>query len=392
MNMALRATAVRERGERWLGCDPLLLCGFLALLAIGVLAVASASVGHASEHFGDSMFYTKRHIAFMLVGFVVVAVLIYVPLNFWYRMAPFILLASFILLALVLIPGIGIERNGARRWLGIGSMTVQSAELAKGALIIYLASYLVRQRDSLSQSWDGILKPFAIMGLYLVLLLAQPDFGSIVVMASVTLAMLFLGGIHFLKFLSIAVVGVGGLAMIATSSDYRLQRITSYMDPWADQFNSGYQLTQSLIAFGRGEFAGVGLGNSIQKLLYLPEAHTDFIFAVIAEETGLLGSFIVVGLLALLIGRLLTLGVQAVNRGEHFGGFVAIGVAAMLALQSFVNIGVACGLLPTKGLTLPFISAGGSSLVVNMALVGICLRLSRELPDTAGRVASEVKI
>jgi cell division protein FtsW len=300
-------------------------------------------------------------------------------------MAPLILLVAFFLMVVVLIPGVGIERNGARRWIGAGGGTIQVAELAKAALIIFLSAYLVRQGDTLRASWAGVSRPFGILLIFLVLLLLQPDFGSVVVMAGITVALVFLAGMHFLKFMSVAVLGIGGLSYFVISSEYRMRRITSFLDPWADQFDSGYQLTQSLIAFGRGEWLGVGLGNSLQKLLYLPEAHTDFVFAVLAEELGLLGSLSTILLLSLLIGRIFQLGVRAVNAGVPFGGFVAIGTATMFAVQSLINIGVACGLFPTKGLTLPFISSGGSSLLVCMALTAICLRMSQEIQTSAKR-------
>lgn len=345
--------------------------------------VASASIGYAAATENDPAFYFKKHLAFLCIGGMVSLAIVRIPLSFWYHMAPPILLLAFFLMVVVLIPGVGIERNGARRWIGAGGATVQVAELAKAALIIFLSAYLVRQGDTLRASWAGVSKPIGILLVFLVLLLLQPDFGSVVVMAGITVALVFLAGMHFLKFMSLAILGVGGLSFFVLSSEYRMKRITSFLDPWADQFNSGYQLTQSLIAFGRGEWVGVGLGNSLQKLLYLPEAHTDFVFAVLAEELGLLGSLATIFLLSLLIGRIFQLGIRAVNAGVSFGGFVAIGTATMFALQSLINIGVACGLFPTKGLTLPFISSGGSSLLVCMALTSICLRMSQEIQTTA---------
>lgn len=365
--------------------DTLLFWSWLALLLLGIVMVASASIGYAAATEGDPAFYLKKHLIFLLIGSLASFILLKLPLVFWYQLAPFILLTAFFLLVVVLIPGVGIERNGARRWIGFGGATIQVAELAKAALIIFLSAYLVRQGNTLRASWYGVSKPFGILVLFMALLLLQPDFGSVVVMAGITVALVFLAGMHFLKFLLVAVLGVGTLSFFVFSSEYRMERVTSYLDPWADQFNSGYQLTQSLIAFGRGEWVGVGLGNSLQKLMYLPEAHTDFVFAVLAEELGLLGSLLTILLLAVMIGRIFQLGIRAVNAGLAFGGFIAIGTATMFAIQSLINIGVACGLFPTKGLTLPFISSGGSSLIVCMALTAICLRVSQEIQTTAQR-------
>lgn len=383
--MASRAAQKQEVSPAVFHFDSILFWSWIGLLLIGVVMVASASIGYAAATESDPFFYLKKHLAFLFLGGLVSLALMRIPLKFWYHMAPLVLLLAFFLMVVVLIPGVGIERNGARRWIGAGVATIQVAELAKAALIIFLSAYLVRQGDKLRASWAGISKPFGILMIFLVLLLLQPDFGSVVVMAGITVALVFLAGMHFLKFMSIALISVGVMSLFVLSSDYRMRRITSFLDPWADQFNSGYQLTQSLIAFGRGEWVGVGLGNSLQKLLYLPEAHTDFVFAVLAEELGLLGSLATIFLLSLMIGRIFQLGIRAVNAGVPFAGFVAIGTATMLALQSLINIGVACGLFPTKGLTLPFISSGGSSLLVCMALTAICLRMSQETQTVASR-------
>lgn len=389
--MASRAAKSAQARPATFYFDSLLFWCWIGLLLIGVVMVASASIGYAAATENDPFFYFKKHLIFLLMGGLVSLVILRIPMVFWYHMAPIILLLSFFLMVVVLIPGVGIERNGARRWIGAGGATIQVAELAKAALIIFLSAYLVRQGDTLRASWAGVSKPMGILLIFLFLLLLQPDFGSVVVMAGITVALVFLAGMHFLKFMSVSILGVGALSYFVFSSEYRMRRITSFLDPWADQFNSGYQLTQSLIAFGRGEWIGVGLGNSLQKLLYLPEAHTDFVFAVLAEELGLLGSLCTIFLLSLMIGRIFQLGIRAVNAGVAFGGFVAIGTAIMFAVQSLINIGVACGLFPTKGLTLPFISSGGSSLLVCMALTAICLRLSQEIQTSAARPKTVAK-
>ncbi len=291
---------------------------------------------------------------------------------------------------MVLVPGIGREVNGARRWLSLGLLNLQVAEVAKLAMIVFMAGYLQRHRSAIHNDWSHFFRPLALVALVAALLIGQPDFGSAVVVVGVVMGLLFLGGVRLWVFTAMLGVAAGALALLAYSSPYRMQRLVSFLDPWSDMYNTGYQLTQSLIAFGRGEWLGVGLGNSVQKLFYLPEAHTDFVFAILAEETGLIGVVVVVGLFVALIGRILGIGRAAVRRQNWFAAYTAFGIAIMLAGQAFINIGVTSGLLPTKGLTLPFVSYGGSSLLITCCMLALVLRIGLEMRDAPrpGRRAS----
>ncbi len=364
------------------GCaevDRGLLLALLALASIGIVMVASASVGFAAVTYGDSLYFLKRHLVYVLMAAGVLLVMLRIPTRFWSENAGLLLALAIALLILVLIPGIGREVNGSRRWLDLGFFNVQVSEIAKLAVIVFMASHL--RRKQVQGQWQNFVKHLAILGLVILLLLLEPDFGSSVVIAATVLVMMFLGGVRLWQFAGLLLVGVAGLVVIAISSPYRMQRLVTFLDPWADQYNSGYQLTQSLIAFGRGEWFGVGLGNSVQKLFYLPEAHTDFVLAIIGEEFGLFGVLVVLGFFVLLVTRVLAIARKAVLRQEWFAVYVLFGIAALLAGQAFINVGVTSGLLPTKGLTLPFISYGGSSLLVSSAMVGLVLRVGKELDD-----------
>ncbi|WP_226876397.1 putative lipid II flippase FtsW [Microbulbifer hainanensis] len=360
----------------------------LALVSIGIVMVASASIAFSADAYGDPWFFLKRHLMFLGVGAVVALVVSQVPLSVWSRLSWPLLLFSCLLLLVVLIPGIGREVNGSRRWLAFGSITVQPAEVAKFCLLIFFASFLTRRNQQL-RHWSSFMIPVFILGIVALMLLAQPDFGSVVVISGTVLAMVFLAGARLPHTFLLVGLAACALALMAMLSPYRLQRLTTFLDPWGDQFASGYQLTQSLIAFGRGEWFGVGLGNSVQKLFYLPEAHTDFIFAILSEEWGMAGGLVVIGLFAMLSWGLLRLVREALAQQKFFMALLAFGIAVLLAGQAFVNMGVASGLLPTKGLTLPFVSSGGSSLVVCCGLFALALRIQSELrsgdaEETAG--------
>jgi cell division protein FtsW len=277
------------------------------------------------------------------------------------------------------VPGLGHAVNGARRWLEFGPITVQASEPARLCLLLYLASYAVRRSAELGASLNGLVRPLAVVGAASVLLLAEPDYGATVVLAATSLTVLFVGGAR-LRDLGLAViVGGGALTMLAFSADYRVVRLMSFRDPWADQFGAGFQLTQALMAIGRGEWGGVGLGESVQKLFYLPEAHTDFVFAVLVEELGFAGATLVIGLFGIVVYRAIMLGREALLSGMHFQGLVATGIGVMLGFEAFVNIGVNAGLLPTKGLPLPLISYGRASTVVTLVALGFLLRIHHEL-------------
>ncbi len=359
------------------GVDSALLLAMLALASMGMIMVASASVGFAAATYGDSLYFFKRHLVYVLMAAGVLLVMLRIPSRLWSENAGLLLAMAIALLILVLIPGVGREVNGSRRWLDLGPFNVQVSELAKLAVIVFMAAHL--RRKQIQGQWQNFVKHLAILGLVILLLLLEPDFGSSVVIAATVLVMMFLGGVRLWQFAGLLLVGVAGLVVIAISSPYRMQRLVTFLDPWADQYNSGYQLTQSLIAFGRGEWFGVGLGNSVQKLFYLPEAHTDFVLAIIGEEFGLFGILVVLGLFVLLVTRVLAIARKAVLRQEWFAVYLLFGIAALIAGQAFINVGVTSGLLPTKGLTLPFISYGGSSLLVSSAMVALVLRVGKEL-------------
>jgi len=360
------------------GVDRTLILLWLALVSIGLVMIASSSVAFAAENYGDPWFFTKRHGIYILMGAALSLIVLAVPVKHWQRYAGWLMLATLVLMVLVLIPGIGREVNGARRWLNLGLISIQVSEVAKIAAVFFFASFFARRHQELYTGWQGFIKPILVLGMMCLLLLLQPDFGSAVVMAGAVLAMMFIAGVklwHFLLLLGLAVAALGALAVF---EPYRMQRLITFLDPWAAQFDSGYQLTQSLIAFGRGEWFGLGLGNSLQKLFYLPEAHTDFIAAITAEEFGLVGLVILLGLFAALIIRIFGIARASLNARELFAAFATFGVAILLTAQVFINVGVASGLLPTKGLTLPFISYGGSSLLIGCALLAFVVRVDWE--------------
>ena len=359
--------------------DPLMLGMMIALVAIGLVAIASASIEYGEYHFANPWYHTQRHALYLAIGLAGGAFAYSIPSPVWNRFSPVMLFLSFALLILVLMPGIGREVNGAQRWLPLGPFTLQPSELAKFSLILYAAGYLVRQEHAVRHHWQGLAKLVGVVAIISLLLLLEPDFGATVIAVGAVVGMMFLAGARF--FYVGLMIGAAGCALgvLVWTAPYRLQRLTSYQDPWADPFGSGFQLIQSLIAFGRGEWLGVGLGNSIQKLFYLPEAHTDFVFSIWAEETGLIGATAVIILFALLVGRVMQTGWRAAESRLLFEAYVCFGAGLMWAGQVFVNMGASSGLLPTKGLTLPFISFGGSSLVINCVLMGIVLRISQHL-------------
>ena len=364
--------------RRGLDLDFPLLAGCLALLGLGLVMIASASTEVAAVNVGSPLYYMLRHLIYLVVGLGAAAVVLLIPLETWQRLSGMALLAAFALLVLVLVPGIGREVNGSMRWIGFGAFNVQPSEIAKLFVVIYLAGYLVRRQAEVRESWAGFFKPFVVLLPMAGLLLLEPDFGATVVMMGAAAAMLFLGGVGLLRFGLLVALAVGALFVLVQTQEYRLQRLITFTDPWADQYGSGYQLTQALIAFGRGEWFGVGLGNSIQKQFYLPEAHTDFVFAVLAEELGMLGALVTVGLFAFVCVRALYIGLWAEKAKQFFAAYVAYGLAFLWIGQFLINIGVNVGLLPTKGLTLPFLSYGGSSLVICCVSLALLLRIEWE--------------
>jgi len=359
--------------------DPWVALAALALLALGLIMVTSASMTVAERDYGDAWHFLIKQAVFVALGLGAAWVLVQVPLAHWRRFAQPLMLLSLVLLTLVLVPGFGRTVNGSTRWLELGALGFQVSEAVKLAVLIYLADYVVRRGPALRSDWGGFLRPLGLVGTAAVLLLAEPNFGAAVVLLACALTLLFLGGAPLVRLGAVVGAGVAALAALVLSAPYRVQRVTAFLDPWANPFDSGFQLTQSLIAIGSGAWTGVGLGSSVQKLFYLPEAHTDFLFAIYAEETGLLGVLVVLALYTLLVGRAFDLGGRAQRAGQPFAGHLATGLGLWIALQAFINIGVNMGLLPTKGLTLPLMSYGGSSTVVMCVAIALLLRIHREV-------------
>lgn len=359
--------------------DLLLLVALVGLACVGLVMITSSSIAVAdSQHLG-AFYFLKKHLMFLGLGLFLAGFAMRTELKVLEKNAFLLMMVAFILLLAVFLPGIGMRINGARRWLNLAVTSFQPVEAVKLILVVYIASYLVRHRESVETRFLGLLKPIMVAGLIVLMLLAQPDFGSATLVIAVTIAMVWLGGARPIFLFGMGLPLMPLLAIAATSESYRVKRLTSFMDPWKDPFNDGFQLTQSLMAIGRGEWTGVGLGSSVLKLSYLPEAHTDFIFAVISEELGLAGIISVMSLFALAVGRGLYIGLKGVEIGQRFAGYVAFGISLMIGLQTMVSIGVNLGALPTKGLTLPLISYGGSSMVLTCAMAGVLLRATYEI-------------
>jgi len=385
MTAASMSYARSSGRPRRLVMDPWLVGSVLALLLIGLVMVASASIGISERDTGDPFYYFQRQLTFVVLGLVAAAAAVCIPTQTWERRPIWLLAGALLLLLLVLTPGVGHEVNGSRRWIRLGVMNFQVSELARVMLLTWIASFAVRRADELRGNFKGFLKPVGVLCAAGVLLLAEPDFGAATVLVATGLAVLFLTGVRLRQFAVPLALGVGAMLLLAFGSDYRLRRIRAFLDPWADPFDSGFQLTQSLIAIGRGEWLGVGLGSSVQKLFYLPEAHTDFVFAVLAEEFGLAGVLVVIALFVLLVGRAFRIAANAAEAGFTFQSYLAAAIGIWLGLQSFVNVGVNMGLLPTKGLTLPLFSYGGSSMLVTLGWLGVLARIHHETV-TSGRV------
>jgi cell division protein FtsW len=370
--------AQRRHGPRG-SFDLPLLVALVGLASVGVVMVASSSIAVAdSQHLG-AFYYLKRHLVFLLLGLVLAGLAMRTELKLLEKYSLPLLIFGGLMLVAVFLPFVGMRINGARRWLNLLVTSFQPVEAVKLILVVYVASFLVRHRESVETRFWGLLRPIIVAGAIVMLLLVQPDFGSATLIIAVTIGMVWLGGARPLYLVLMGLPLMPLLAIAATSESYRMKRLTSFMDPWKDPFNDGFQLTQSLMAIGRGEWTGVGLGSSVLKLSYLPEAHTDFILAVIGEELGLAGIALVIGLFALAVGRGLYLGLKGVEVGQRFAGYVAFGVSLMLGLQAMVSIGVNLGALPTKGLTLPLISSGGSSVLMTCAMAGVLLRATYEI-------------
>lgn len=363
--------------------DTVTLLIVFSIVLLGLIAVTSASMSIATKETGDAFLYLERQFSLVIAGSIAAALAFAVRTEWLEKFAPVLLALALLLLVAVLIPGIGHSVNGSRRWIRVAGFNFQASEATRVMVLVFIASYAVRRETELRNSFMGLLKPLLLVGVFFALLLLEPDFGAATVLAVTAFGVLFLAGARLRDVLVLAVVGSGLLAAVAMSSEYRLRRLMSFMDPWQDPFNSGFQLTQSLIAIGRGGWTGVGLGESVQKLFYLPEAHTDFVFAVLAEELGLLGILLTLALFFLLACRALWIAKLAHDSGLKFQCYIAAGFGIWLGLQAFVNIGVNMGALPTKGLTLPFISYGRSSMLAGLAWVGMLLRVFHEAANAA---------
>ncbi|MCL1076431.1 cell division protein FtsW [Shewanella dokdonensis] len=356
--------------------DRKLLLAVLSLIGFGFVMVMSASMPEAQSLTGNPFYFVERHAGYLAGCVVIAAIVLQVDMQRWQQLSPLMLLVVGLMLVAVLLVGTSV--NGATRWLSLGPIRIQVAEVAKFAFSVYMAGYLVRRHQEVRENAKGFYKPIAVFAVYAVLILMQPDLGTVVVLFVVTVGLLFLAGARLLDFFALILAGTMAFVLLVLLEPYRMRRVTSFLDPWQDPFGSGYQLTQSLMAYGRGDWLGQGLGNSIQKLEYLPEAHTDFIFAIIGEELGFVGIIAVLAVLLFVSLRALRLGHQCLAMERPFEGYLAYAIGIWICFQTVVNVGASIGMLPTKGLTLPFISYGGSSLWVMTAAAMVLLRIDYE--------------
>ena len=363
----------------WQRYDSQLIIAVLALMGIGLVMVASSSISIATRALGDPLYYFWRQSVYVALGLLMMLAATRIPLQVWRKSSPALLGVGAIMLLLVFVPGLGREVNGSMRWLSLGPINLQPSEPMKLFMVLYLAGYLVRRGELVRNTVGGFIRPMSMLAVIGVMLLFEPDYGATVVLFTTALGMLFLGGVPFWSFVGWAAFVVVSMGMVVMAAPYRVERLLTFMNPWADPFGSGFQLTQALIAIGSGEWFGVGLGSSVQKLFYLPEAHTDFLFAVLAEELGMVGVLVVILLFTFVVWRAIAIGTRAEMAGHAYGAYLAYGVGLLIGLQAFVNIGVNMGILPTKGLTLPLMSYGGSSLLVNSFAVGLVMRVDHEM-------------
>jgi cell division protein FtsW len=362
-----------------------LVWSWLGLMALGWVMVMSASTSIAETYTGNAAYFSTRHGVYIVLGIIAAFLVSRISLAWWQKTDWLWLLLGGLGLVAVLIPGIGHEVNGSARWLNLGLMKIQPSEIVKLTAVLYISGYLIRRQAEVQNQWSGFIKPLIILGVIMVLLLLEPDFGSVVVLMGAVLVLLFLGGVKAGQFFLLVVATLIIGYLVVTAEEYRLARLTTYWQPFHPDnvYGSGYQLAQALIAFGRGDLWGTGLGESVQKLFYLPEAHTDFVFAIWSEETGLVGGLFALGLLAFFLAQCMIIGWQAQKIGHLYGAFICFGIATLFGLQVIINLGVNTGLLPTKGLTLPFFSYGGSSLLICCVMVALVYRVSVEIDSAA---------
>ncbi|MHB8534395.1 MAG: putative lipid II flippase FtsW [Sulfuricaulis sp.] len=375
---AVMTGSVRNAGQARPAWDPWLLGCTYALLVLGTIMVYSASIAYADREMHNDAYFLIRHVGYTTVSLILMAFVMRTRARWWEKSGPYLLLLGIASLVVVLVPGLSAHVNGSSRWIKLGIVNLQPSEFMKLFMVVYVAGYLVRKQETLKNFTQGIVIVSLVVAVIGALLLLEPDMGSLVVITVTVFAMLFLGGVRFWHFMVVLALGMGGMVLLTIISPYRMGRVTSFLDPWADPFNTGFQLVQALIAFGRGEWFGVGLGGSVQKLFYLPAAHTDFVFAVMAEELGLVAVLAVMALFGIIVVRAFVIARQAEEAGLLYGARLAQGLGLLIGNQAMINMGVNMGLLPTKGLTLPFMSYGGSSMLVSCITVGLLLLIGRE--------------
>ena len=358
--------------------DPLLMIVVVLLLTLGFVMVCSTSLHLGEKLANDSFYYPKHQLIHILLGIIAASIVRFFPMVFWEKTGQSFFLIGLLLLVLVLIPGLGVKVNGSMRWLSFIGVRVQVSELVKLISIIYMAGFLTRHAEIVRTSVHGMIRPLTLLAVASVLLLMEPDFGAAAILLMTALLMMFIAGARIWQFVLLIFLIMGLAVILIFTSPYRMARVLTFLDPWADPMNSGFQLTQALIAFGRGEWLGVGIGSGIQKLFYLPEAHTDFIYSVIAEELGLVGAVTVIVLFTLLVWRAFAIAHQADLVGDKFAAYLASGLGIWFGLQAFINMGVNMGMLPTKGITLPLISYGGGSMIVMCVAVALIARVHTE--------------
>ena len=380
---------VLQWGHKRFYLDTVLLSVSLGILVLGYVMVASASLHLGEKLANDSFYFPKHQLVHVLMGLASAVFVASRPLAFWEKYAQVLFIFGLFLLTLVLIPGLGKTVNGSVRWLSVLGVRVQVSEVFKLIAVVYMATFINHRLQMVRTSWQGMLRPMMMLSVACVLLLKEPDFGSAAVIMAVAMGMLFLAGARLVQFGILLAMASGGAVFLVMTSPYRLKRVLSFADPWSDPLNTGFQLTQALIAFGRGEWMGVGLGSSVQKLFFLPEAHTDFLFSVIGEELGLVGAVVVILLFALIVWRAFVIGRLAERVGNRFAAFIAYGLGIWFGLQAFINMGVNMGMLPTKGLTLPLMSYGGGSMIVMCSALALLFRVRSEIVEACGSVSRE---
>lgn len=387
---ATLASHYHVKNKLIVGYDLWLMGVSLLIICMGLVMVASASISISARAFEDPLHYFWRQSFAAVIGLFFALIILKVPMRLWEMGSMSLLIMAVFMLALILIPGVGKEVNGSMRWIQLGPFSLQASEPVKLCIIAYLASYLVRHSETVQTDFKGFIIPICVLTLISALLLLEPDFGATVVLFATALGMIFMAGVPLSRFCAWGSVALGALVTLAILSPYRMQRLMSFVDPWKDPYDSGFQLTQALIAFGRGDWFGVGLGSSVQKLFYLPEAHTDFIFSVLAEELGLFGSITMILLYSFIVWRAFVIGHIAERVEKYFAAYFAYGIGLIIGIQAYINIGVNMGVLPTKGLTLPLMSYGGNSLIVYCMLLAILLRIEYENRQDITHTVSKV--